>query len=200
MDKLTFDELIHQYKYDGAVVPSVTQILKGVGMIDFSNVPSHLLDQACKFGTAAHKATELYDLGTLDEAALDLNLRPYLDGWIKFKKDTGFEVVTIEQMYFSSIYRFAGKPDRIGRIDGVLTIPDIKTSFEISPANAIQLSGYEMLVAESMVIKEKIQRMTVLLTPDGNYKIEVYKGKSDSNIFLAALSVYNWRAKNGKLA
>lgn len=199
MNTLTFDEAMHQYKLDGVIIPSVTQVLKGVGIIDFSNVPAYLLDKACKFGIAAHKATELFDLKTLDEATLDINLKPYLDGWIKFIQDTGFVFETIEKQLYSSIYRFAGTPDRVGRIDGILTIPDVKTGFEVSPANGIQLGGYEILVKENQKKKEKIRRLSVLLTDEGSYKTQEYKDKNDLNVFLAALSVYNWRLKNGKL-
>lgn len=199
-NKLEFDEANHIYRLDGVVIPSVTQVLKGAGLIDFSKVPPSLLEAACKFGTAVHKATELWDKGTLDEESLDPNLRPYLNGWILFRQEYGFEPISIEEILYSKIYRIAGTPDRIGkwRIDDSIIIPDIKTGFELSPANAIQLSGYELMYKENLKGKHKIKRMSISLNEESTYKIQEYKDKGDVNILIAALSIYNWRQKNGK--
>jgi hypothetical protein len=195
---LTLDSEKHQYSLDGVSLPSVTKVLQGVGIIDFSNVPASLLDSACKFGTAAHRATEFYDKGTLDEESLDPNLRPYLDGWILFRQEYGFVPEIIEQPMYSKIYRVAGTPDRIGkwRIDDSLILPDIKTGFELSPANAIQLAGYELIFKEQLKGKHKIKRMSILLNGEGTYKIKEYVDKNDMQIFLAALSVFNWKERN----
>jgi hypothetical protein len=200
---LTFDSEKHQYFLDGVSLPSVTQVLQGVGIIDFSKVPAHLLEAARKFGTAVHKATELYDKGTLDEESLDINLRPCLAGWKLFRQEYGFVPEFIEEPIYSKVYRVAGTPDRVGiwRIDDSLIIPDIKTTFEISPANSIQLAGYELMVRESNKAignKVKIKRISVLLNNEGKYKIEEHKDKNDANVFIAALAVFNWRQKNGK--
>lgn len=197
-NKLTFDEALHQYKLDGVIIPSVTQVLKGAGIIDFSMIPVARLEAACQFGIAAHRATALSDKGTLDEVALDDNLRPYLSGWRLFRQEYGFVPDIIEQPMYSRIYRVAGTPDRIGkwRIDDSIIIPDIKTGSALSPANALQLAAYEMIVKENLTKKEKIKRLSVLLTPDGKYKIQEYKDKNDINVFLSALSVYNFKEKN----
>jgi len=199
MSDLKFDEVKHQYTYGGAPIPSVTQVLKGVGIIDFSMVPAARLEAACLFGTAAHRATALSDKGTLDEEALDTNLRPYLDGWQLFCQEYGFVAEFIEEPMYSKIYRVAGTPDRIGkwRIDESIVIPDIKTSFDFSPANAIQLAGYELIFKEQLKKKHKIKRLSILLNCEGTYKIQEYKDKNDTNIFIAALAVYNWKGKNG---
>lgn len=196
--KLTFNEELHQYKLDGVVIPSVTQVLQGVGIIDFSGIPIARLDAARIFRIAAHKATALSDKGTLDEKELDENLRPYLDGWRLFRQEYGFIPALIEQPLFSKIYRVAGTPDRIGnwRIDDSIIIPDIKTGFELSPTHAIQLAGYELIFKEDLKVKSKIRRLSVLLNEKGKYKIQEYKDKNDLSVFLSALSVYNFKEKN----
>ncbi len=201
MNKLILDPIKHIYTLDGVLLPSVTQILKGVGIIDFSNVPPSRLEAACKFGTAVHRATELWDKLTLDEITLDPHLRPYLDGWILFCKDFGFTSSVIEVSMCSKIYRFAGTPDRLGNWnkDDSIIIPDIKTSFELSPATKIQLAGYDLMVKENAPNKKiRTTRLSVLLNEKGTYKLEIYKDKNDTNIFIAALSVYNWKGRNGK--
>lgn len=199
-NKLTFNEVLHQYILDGVILPSVTEVLKGVGIIDFSMVPASILDRACKFGTAVHMTTELSDRGILDEETLDPNLKPYLAGWRLFRQEYGFIPTHIEGRIFSKIYRVAGTPDRVGswNIDDSIIIPDIKTSFELYPANAIQLAAYEMMYKEITKPKVKVKRLSVLLDDKGAYKVNEWKDKNDLNIFIAALSVYNWKGKHGK--
>ena len=204
-NNLVFEEDKHQYSLGGVMLPSVTQVLTGVGIIDFSNVPPAVLEAACKFGTAAHKATALYDKRTLDEETLDPNLRPYLDGWILFRQEYGFTPTVIEQPMYSKIYHFAGTPDRLGnwRIDNSLIVPDIKTGSQFYPANPIQLAAYEILIRETAPWPQvnkglKIKRLSILLNDKGTYKIKEYSDKRDKDIFICALSLYNWRIKHGK--
>lgn len=114
---LVFSEEDHCYKLNNVVIPSVTQILKCCGISDFSKVPIDVLERARLFGTAVHKACELFDKGTLDERTLDPNLWPYLDGWVACKKEYAFEFVENENPLVSTIYRVAGTPDRIAKSD-----------------------------------------------------------------------------------
>lgn len=194
MNNLFFDPIHHIYTLNGLRVRSVTQILQEAGLVDYSHVPAMVLEAARKFGTAVHKATELYDLDNLDESILDNALRPYLDGWKKFRKDTGVIIEAVEEMVCSEKYRFAGKPDRRVILDkrGIL---DIKTSFEMLPAVRLQTAGYELAYNEGRAVKDKShRRLAVLLNDDGGgYKIEEYRNKNDANIFLAALTICNFK-------
>ncbi len=196
--RLRFNKKKHLYLLDGVVLPSVTQVLQEVGIIDFSKVPASLLEAARKFGTATHLTTALSDKKILDEGDLDIHLKPYLEGWRLFRQEYGFVPEFIEKSMYSKIYRVAGTPDRIGkwRIDDSIIIPDIKTSFEFSPANGIQLAGYELLIKENLKPKTRIKRLSILLNGQGTYKIQEYKDKSDVNVFIAALSIYNFKVKN----
>jgi hypothetical protein len=195
-NELVFDPTTHEYFLNGAKIPGVTSILQNVGIIDLSGIPYTRLEAAREFGIAVHSACELYDLDDLNEHTLDNHLRPYLDAWISFKHDTDFEIVEVEKPVCSARYRFAGTPDRVGRLD-YLTIPDIKSTAELSPAIGIQTGAYEIAWNETHEEKVK-QRIGVLLQPNGKYKIEPHKDRNDLNIFLAALSVYNWKRGNLK--
>ena len=109
---LQFSEEQHAYTLNSVVVPSVTKILQIVGISDFSKVPADILERARLFGTAVHKACELFDKGTLDERTLDTNLWPYLDAWFAFKKDYQLEFIEIEKPIASVILsgsRYAGQ-------------------------------------------------------------------------------------------
>lgn len=156
---LVFDPKDHIYKLNGVVIPSVSQVMQRVGISDFSKVPANVLERARLFGTAVHRACELFDRGNLDERSLDSNLWPYLDGWVNFKKDFSLEFIEIEKSIASTIYRVAGTPDRIAK-------------------------------------SEKRRRIAVLLNEEGTYKITEYNDKTDWQVFLAALSIVNWKGKN----
>lgn len=196
MNKLTFDEVNHIYRYEGNIVPSVTQILRQAGLIDFSKVNPAVLEASMKFGTAVHLACEYHDKGILDENKLDVNLKPYLYAWMKFKKDFNIKIEAAEEFVYSPKYEYAGKLDRrvIIRKRAVL---DIKTSEEIYPANAIQLMGYLEAYNEGKKIQDKIQqRFIVMLSNDANYKLEEFTKLSDRVVWYSAVNIAKFRKEN----
>lgn len=84
-DGLTFDGETHTYTAGGRSVPSVTQVLKRVGLIDDRWVDEHALSR----GRAVHAVIQ-YDLeGDLDEASIADEIRPYVDAWRRFRAETG---------------------------------------------------------------------------------------------------------------
>jgi hypothetical protein len=150
-------------------------------------------------GTYVHRATHLYDINDLDEETLDPLIRPYLDGWIKFRKDTNFTIEAIEEKVYSAKYNYAGRMDRRGIFYDKRTALDVKTGEEFNASGAIQLSAYQN--GHNEMSKEKIKnRLIVQLNKDGTYKLppKEYYGKNDFNIFLSALTIHNWRCKYGK--
>lgn len=198
--KIDFDEKKHLYQIDGQKVKSVTQILKEEGFIDFSKVPAAILDAAANFGRAVHKATALYDSDDLDYSTLDKELEPYLDGWIKFKKDTGITFSDIETPIASKRLMLAGTPDRNRAIfHDKLTIVEIKSVTVFSRAIALQLAGYELIENEGKKVKDKIkQKVGVRLKGDGDYELtpKTYFSPYDTNIFLGALLGNRWKEEN----
>lgn len=111
---ITFNAETHTYYVDGLKIPGVTSILKGAGLIDFSMVPTDILERAFKFGTAVHLATELDDRDNLDIVSLDAPLLPYILAWRKFKQDMGCKILSIEERVYSAKYRYCGTLDRRG--------------------------------------------------------------------------------------
>ncbi len=193
---LTFNAEKHEYRLNGVVLPSITQVLRLAGLVDFSKVPPTILKASQDFGTAAHVATQLYDLGTLDFATLDEALRPYLDNWIYFKEKYGFKPDIIEKPMASRIYRFAGTPDRLGTINGKQVIVEIKTSYELSKANALQTAAQGILWKENGGTN-KYRRLAVLLTGEALPQVEEYENRADEQKFLAALTVANIKKEWG---
>lgn len=107
---LTFDEEKHIHSVNGEIYPGVTGVLKAEGFCEgFEFIDPYYLTRG-KYG---HKATELWEAGTLDEDSLDDNLRPYLESYKKAKQEKGFEVLGCEVHRYNKLYKFAGIIDRI---------------------------------------------------------------------------------------
>jgi hypothetical protein len=166
----------------------------------FGKVNKEILEAARVKGKFVHLATEFYDLGTLDDATVHETIRPYLDSWIRFRKDTGFKPQVIEEMVFSKKYGYAGTVDRIGLFNNVKTVVDIKSG-ELTPAAAPQTSAYLNAYNEDKSPKDKAKdRLIVQLRKDGTYRLpkKSFYSKDDFSIFLACLAIRNWRARHGK--
>ncbi len=98
---LTFDEEKHEYKQDGKVVRSVTQILQDTGISpDLSKIDPGYLKYCADRGTAAHKAVELFLNGKLNEDSLHGDIVNYFQSfkkWWAIVKEDGFNLVSTEK-------------------------------------------------------------------------------------------------------
>jgi len=179
---IEFNEELHEYRWDGKVVDSVTQILQAEGFVDTTWYD----DYSRTRGKYVHKACALWDRGKLDAGpeALDPVIIPYLAAWTAFLKDSKFKIIAIEEPLCG--FTFAGTPDRIGFIGNEEVILDIKTG-KPEAWTALQLAGYEVLRGRS------VKRMAVQLTVEGKYKTYFYNDRTDRQIFMAALAVHNWK-------
>ena len=194
-NRLVFNPEDHSYLLNGSRVPSVTQAL---GVMDaFRDVPEYRLELGRARGTTTHLVCEYYDRKQLDERTVDPIIVPYFEAWKKFKKDFGFSFPKIETKVYSTKYRFAGTLDRIGKDkSGELYIIDLKTGSALSAITALQIAAYQFAWNEMFPGKKIKKRLGVLLMPSGNYRVQAYTEKGDLNLFFAALSIYNFKAKN----
>lgn len=187
---IEFQEATHQYFINGKEYPSVTTILDSLN--DFSFVDKNLLDRAAKFGTAVHKATELYDNDTLDLDALDEVLLPYVEAWDMFLADYKPEILSAEHRV-ASMYGYAGTLDRYVMIDDERTIIDIKSGTVIPKYSGLQLAAYKQAIIETGGTVDR--RYVVHLQPC-RYKVYQYANSLDFNIFKSALNLYRWSHAN----
>lgn len=175
----------------------VSEILKSVGIVDYSGVPQEILDRAAQFGTAVHKACELDDLGTLDENTVHEAVVPYLNAWKVFKEEKLVLVpfYKIEQRIECEKFGFCGTPDRISFIENTPCVIDIKSTASIMPSTAIQLAAYALLYrAGNIHLAKSMRRFVVQLKPDATFAVQEYKNnRSDIDTFMHALSVHNWK-------
>jgi len=187
---LVFEKENHRYLLDGLSIPSVTQIISN--LINLGFVSAEILKEKADLGTKVHLTTEFYDKGTLDLTGLHPMLKQYLDSWIKFRKDFGFEPTEIELRLAHPILRYAGTIDRVGIINGKKVLLDIKSG-SVQKAHEIQTAGYEELYNYGKKKIEHIKkRMLVYLRPDG-YKVEENKNANDRSVFLSCLTIYNYK-------
>ena len=108
----------------------------------------------------------------------------------------------VEHPVASERHLFAGTIDRIGTLDGMLSIVDLKTSAAVNPLTALQLAAYQQAYNEaahrgaSDPLRAWAQkRFAVQLRPDGSYRLHEYKDAADWSTFLALLTSRNWRAR-----
>lgn len=192
MSTLTFDEATHTYYLNGQKVPGVTSVLKP--LTDYSTVPPDVLQAAADFGKAVHRACELDDLMELDEDTMDPALRPYLSAWRKFCADHRVSWLEIERPVHHQSLRYAGTPDRIGDVQGLLSVVDIKTTAELHPSVGPQLAAYAN--AWSPGAASTMQRIAVQLNGDGTYVAKPYTDPADWPLFCSLLTLRNWCARH----
>lgn len=188
---------VYIFQKDGErerLLPTVTTVIGDV-LADFPDDELAMLR-----GRIVHHACALLDGGG-DGSGLDWpSLRPeyvgYVQAWEKFMKDTGFEILEVEQAVVCEKMGYAGTLDRVGILKEMTTILDIKTSRSIWKTEGVQTAAYAHAWKEMRGFRGKIQRITVHLTPEGKYNLAPpWKDVSDIYVFQAALQCYRWRRR-----
>lgn len=196
MHELAFDEAKHEYRINGRVVPSVTQVLDVIRTEGGSEAQREYKRQ---IGKALDLAIELHERDDLDAESLDPAVVPFFQAWLNFKRETGFRVILNQPLVYSMKLQFAGKPDLIGTRNGSMTpteLIDTKCVWTLDPATAIQTAGYAFAAEESLGVRVKARGALQLLR-DGTYKFEPYMDANDVGVFRACLSIYGWRKLHG---
>lgn len=213
-DPVQFDEGTHTYTHKGEKCPSVTQVLP--------ELPEHLIYnqnfiEKTELGSRVHKATEIFDRfgyksiskkflrnckSTLGMPLKDEDI-PYIEGWIKFMKESGWKNEEIEMLCFSQKYNYAGMCDRVGRHPKIFkrkkTILDIKTVSKVSPTVALQTAGYLNAYNEEWPNSPCEGRLAIQLLPEGDYKVHRYEIENlpyDLNVFLSKVISKRWDLEN----
>jgi hypothetical protein len=187
--QLEFDAATHTYRAGGVIVPSVTQILEAVGVVDYSYLPPATRNMALARGSAVHLACQFDDEGDLDEGALDPALLPYVLAWRAYRAEVGFVPQEIERRVHSSRYGYAGTLDRTGTNGrGDLCLIDLKTS-RAEGWVKLQTAAYTGALDEP----RRYLRGCAELHADGTYRalwFPAAEWQLDFGDFLACLHVY----------
>lgn len=189
---VNFEPKTHIYSYKGRRVPSVTQTLEAAGLIntDFFN------DEAALRGTYVHKAIEFYHNGGLNLTSLDGVIRPYVEAYFDFEKTMKFRPLYTEKLVFDPVYKYAGRLDLVGPLSGKMSVIDIKTGVP-QPWTAAQLAAYRAALHKTVEIAPITGRYALQLKPSGKWSLKPYNDPRAFDVFLAALTIYNF--KNGRI-
>lgn len=206
---------IHEYYWNDVRVPSVTEILDDVGIVDYTSIPFAVRKMALQRGSDVHTATHYDDENDLefDEELWLANpigyereyqrtgrgVAPtragYVAAWRKFRRETGFTPELIEHKGYNEAYGFAGTLDRMGTM--IVGDKTIEVLLDIKCGDApgwtrIQTASY----ASFFQSPRRFTRVAVELHKDNNYRLFRWEGKdwqADFNAFVACLSVYQMK-------
>lgn len=186
MAKLIFFDEKHEYKVDGEIVPSVSEITRFISREVYGDVVQFRLDHAAERGHNVHSACEQLD--RFGSAEIDAEIEPYIKAYIQFRKDHKPVWTKIEYAMYSSEFGYAGTIDRQGVMDGKPVILDIKSSYKVETALVTaQLNAYWNLATDNDM--QAAQLWVLHLRKDGTYKlIEI---PLDDSTFMACLTLHN---------
>ena len=181
-EEFQFEEATHQYKYNGKVIPSVTQVIRAVLGHGWSAAEWYM-----QRGRAVHACAAFIAQG------VDFKSDPQISGQVaaikKFYAEVKPEVISCEQKMVSMLFRFAGTADLICRIGGKRLLIDFKASLDFE-RTALQLGGYAILAAESRIPEIKYGR-AVVIKADGTYQMsKAINLRQARREFLALRAVY----------
>ena len=190
---LSLEPVEHIYRLGERVLPSVTGILAGAGIVD----TQWFTETARWRGTAVHYACWYDDQNDLNESTLDPVLRPYVDAYRKFKAETQFEPTAIEQGVYNEALGYAGTPDRIGKMGAIQCVIDLKSGAS-SKVTRYQTVAY----AACLPSPRKYVRMEVRLKPNGDFSLQVYEPKDYGRDFArwsAIVEVFHLKKELGHI-
>lgn len=164
--------------------------------------------QAADVGTEAHKWIEGYiRAGMLFKPEppkpTDKQARHAIEAYLRYEDKTHMVYKETEKKVFSLKHVYAGTLDIVAVIDGMDTLPDIKTSNSYREEYALQTAGYCEAYNEEHGTN-MVNRVILMLPKDGESDVEVIeRGPSvyeeDRDSFLAALQIHRWHKRHKKL-
>ena len=195
---LDYDPTRHEYRVDGKLVPSVTQLVAPLGQ-DYDepdDMTESVLDAATERGTTMHEylAWRLNG-GTREEFELPDIYEPYADAVELFLYEHDICPFAIETPVCGAWrgVTYAGTPDLVGEFDGILSILDYKFVSQIAKSKVgAQLHGYRVLCEQNGVYPGDLYAVQFLNT--GDYRLYcVGAGAADS--LNACVEIYAQKTK-----
>ena len=158
----------HVYTVDGVVRPSVTQILRDMGFIDYDAVPIDCRNKGLRRGEAVHLACQFIDEEEEgDEIDIPEWLDPYVNAYKHFTTETGFKVLMCETAMYHAEMGYCGMLDRAGVFpSGQQAVLDIKTG-AVQDWVRLQTVGYSEMIRP----RRYRQRCALELKPTGKYRL-----------------------------
>lgn len=170
-----FDKVAHAYYLDGRQIPSITQMLQMTGWVD----DTYYTEASRIRGTAVHDLCTEFDLGALDPGESGSPYRGWLLAYaaaIRTLQPTwdGIEIPGVHPLY-----RFGGRPDRVGRVFKLQTILEIKSGVQ-EKAHKIQLALQAILCQATRPLPpEHYQRLALYVKSTGKFRLEQHTDARD---------------------
>ncbi len=180
----------------GQRIPSVTQILKAVGVSeDFDAIEAMrpgVIGFRRDLGTAVHVDAHAFDDDDLDVATVDPRVRPYLEAWIHWRGNFGAVPLQRERRVYHPVYRYCGTLDGIFDVDGRRVLIDIKIGDPTDAGAQFQTAAYQAAFEAEHPGEGIDARWSIQLTPDCGipYRVEPYTDWTDFRKFQAFLTTY----------
>lgn len=189
---LHFDPVSHTYTLGNRILPSVTGVIRAVGLMgEWGQDPEEVM-LFFQLGRFVHEAAHLLDSGNYDhESGENQPWKPHLEQYQRFKADTGFEVLESELSLYHPQLFYAGTLDKIGMLNNCRVILDLKTGARM-PWHDIQVAAYANVYRAESIAK----CFQLYLTPFNYYLREVSGLYAAFQVFLAALSIYRWKEEH----
>ncbi len=202
----TFNPEAHTYHAGDRRLPSVTEIIGGLGL---SRDWSFLKDREfyLQRGTAVHACIKLH----LEGAEIDWDfdgaehVHPRFDRFLQIAKDANLAPMLSEVPLFSETFGYAGTPDYFGPYARhPHAILDFKGDAH-EPSHDLQIGGYRGLVLEAAMRGELpgVTAEHVLYAPGfviplgGASPAEVPSSEgADVDLFRSCAAIYNWKLSN----
>jgi hypothetical protein len=170
-----FKEL-HAEALDTGLIPNIDELW------DLSKGASNeVKTNAARRGTAVHHMIEgkTEEELTLQDGDLD-SVRPMYQSFLLWAKERNFEPVANEVPVWSDKHGYKGTLDCIGKVDGVMTLLDWKTSNSISLDYRLQLAAYWYGYKESCPSPEDVKMIRIVR----------FGGRSDKDTQLKDIVTY----------
>ena len=190
MATLLFFDTGHRYTLDGEELPSVSELCRFLSREIYGTVAQYTLDHAAERGTAVHKICQALDL--YGKADVQDDLLPYVQAYIKFRKEHDVKWESIEKAMHHPEKKYAGTIDRIGTVDGKRCIVDFKTSYQVHKPLAIAQLNLYRLIEE--YYGGNVEVLYILhLKKDGSYRL--VNVEINDNVPDALLTLHNLTKK-----
>lgn len=170
------DDHIYTALDTGEVLPHITGMLEETGWID----SRWYKEEHSERGTQVHRLTADYDLGALHLEESKGGYRAYLLAHVDLMARLKPDVLEVEVPIGHPYHRYAGRPDRVWRLNGQLAVVDIKSGGE-EKSHAIQTALQAILVSLKYdnLPPEMFARYALYLTPKGKAKPRPHEDKRD---------------------
>lgn len=172
----------HTYWRNAMPVPGYSQIMKDLGFTEKLNkIPSGILERKARLGSAVDAACGLWDKGELDDESIHPAVRPYFDGYLKFRDEHKCEWFESQQFHIVDhqglLYGIT--PDRIGLVDDDqrYSVLELKCTYNEQKSHRIQTAAQGACIHPFNLDAHHARRV-LYLDGKGGYKLVEHKDHS----------------------